>query len=1106
MSPEKQDTSTSAFARSLEGRGVTFARDGEQLHVSAPKGVLSSTDIEFIRDRKEDLLAMLGAGASPHSPDSVPAPLGYLQERIWSHQQMFPDLALYNLAIAWRLSGPLKTDALVRALNAVINRHQSLRMRFDVVDGAPVSTCTPSADLELTVEPAPSDEASLLQRLEDLRDAPLALLDGEIFRTRLFRASDTDHVLFFMPHHLIWDGMSWDIFLRDLAAFYEAEVAGDRLELDSLSDAYAAAAEWDRRFLADGAMEEEAEFWKTYYSSKTPPIELPGETKRPQMFSFEGDAVCFRFDKDVFESVTRLAREHRCTKSIVLLAAWQAFLAQITGNADIVVGTPVSLRRSEETFGLIGCFVDALGVRQIVDGSASFASHLRATNDNLLSVADRRPAPLGLLASKVALPLDASRTPLYQAMFAYQDERERKAKLGEIGLDMIDIPPGGAPTDIRLEICEMSEEATGEINYSSDVMTAANAEYFKDCFLAFLEAAVASPERAVNTLPLMNAAQRDALLVDLNSTRSAYRRDALAFDYFDEMVAKRPDAAAVSMGEQTASYADLQSRANKIAHVLHDWGVTQGDVVGVYFDRSVEMVAAILGVWKTGAAMLPLDPEFPEKRLAYMVEDAKTKAIVTNGLGGDWVPESVDMIDLAKIADRVDDAPSVAPVLSHRDSRSRAYVIYTSGSTGNPKGVENTHQALCNFLETMMHRPGLSAEDRLLAVTTLSFDVALLELFVPLSAGAEVVLASDDDAMDGFALADIIEDRDISVLQGTPATWRILLDSDWDGARGLKALCGGEAMAPALAGALLEKVGALWNMYGPTETTVWSTCALIENADDIHVGRPVANTQAYILDDAGKPAPAGVAGDLWLGGDGVALGYLGKPELTAKSFRENPFTGEGRIYNTGDRARRRLDGEIDILGRRDEQVKIRGYRIELGDIETALSRHPSIRQAAAAVRADQTGEPSLVAYTVFHDGETATGSELRRYMREHVPHYMTPQFFIELPEMPLTQNNKVDRKALPPPAGVTGSPTRVAPRTEEERKLAAIWTDILNTDDISVSDNFFELGGHSLQVTRMVARARKTAGLAIAPRAVIFETLEQLVAGASAGSDPNSHA
>ena len=1084
------------FLRRMSEKDVAFERDGEILRANTPANALTPTDTAFIRDNKAEILAAIAdhAGAS----DGGEGQLSFLQERIWSHQKMFPEMALYNLASVWRLTGDLDTDAFSRAFQRVFARHDILRARFSEEEGAPFVLYPTDVDCSLTVEKLPQsmNDDALLANLRTLRNEPIAFGEDGAYRARLFQRSAIEHFFFFAPHHLIWDGLSWDIFLRDLAAYYSEETGGAPTDLPALEGQFSDFAARQQNWMKSSAPEQELAHWRNYFDGETPPLALPADCKRPKLFSYKGGAVSFAVPPQLASAIRAYATKYQCTAFMIYMAAWQAFLHRITGQSDIILGTPAQGRDSETTTNLIGCFGNTLGLRSQFDSAESFSAFVLRMRENFLNVLERQKAPMEYLAQKLRGSIDISRTALFQAMFTYQNTADRPDAIGDIAIEEIDIGPGGAPTDIHLEITDDGHAAIGAINYSTDVMTEEGAQYLARCFEAFLSDAMAQPDQPLEAIAMMPAAERRQLLSEWNETGTDYRRNALVVDYFDDAATTRPDAPAVSMDGEMLSYGELQARANTIGNYLQANGVEEGDIVAVYMDRSLDMVASILGLWKAGAALLPIDPGFPKGRLAYMLEDAQAKTVLTTTpLIEDWLLDAAPVIDLAGDAASISAMPTTAPVIDRDAALSRAYVIYTSGSTGKPKGVENAHPALCNFIESMLSEPGMRADDRVLAVTTISFDVMLLELFVTLAAGAEIVLASNDDAMDGFALADILEQRDITVLQGTPATWRILLEAGWTGKPDLKCLCGGEPMPATLADQLPKMVGELWNMYGPTETTVWSTCARIESGDDIHVGGPVANTQVYILDAGGAPTPAGVAGDLWIGGDGVALGYLGKPDMTAERFHDNPFVPTaGRIYNTGDRARWRRDGTVEIMGRVDDQIKIRGYRIELGDVETALGKHSAIAQAAAALRTDHAGEPTLVGYAVFKDGQSATTSELRRFMREYVPHYMTPQFFVTLPALPLTNNNKVDRKALPAPAGVAATAQRVAPRTPHEVALARIWTEILQTSEISVTDNFFELGGQSLHAARMIAQVRDATGLVITPREVIFESLEQLAA------------
>jgi len=1046
-------------------------------------------------------LASLIDGMSAESGGACVDPLSFQQERIWSHLRMFPNSAHYNLGEAFHIRGAVDAGALSRALDRIVLRHDVLRSRFSDDEGAPNVAYADTAFGGLNVEDIDEDvsDIELAKGLAVLRDMPMALEKGEVFRARLLRRSADDAVFFFAPHHIIWDGMSWDVFLRELAAFYEDETGGAIAAARRSDRRYADFAQAQKNWVASRESGSEFDYWRDQFAGEVPALALPADVKRPQLFDYAGGAVSFCLSAETGEKVRAFSARHQCTPFVVYLALWRSFLHRITGQSDFVIGAPTAGRLDDNDSALIGCLGGMLGLRGHFDGKKSLDDAIAAAREKFLDTVENQQTPIEVLIEQLVDTRDTSRTPLFQAMLTHQNISDRPEMLGSVTLAPFDLPVTTAPTDIHLDVKETRAETIIALNYASAVFSEDGARYFASCFQEFLNDGIQRSEKPISDIAIMAQAERRRLVETMNETYTPYRKDALAFDYFDERAADNGGAPAVSLGDDTLTYAALGARANRIAHLLRSEGVREGDTVAVYQDRTIDMIASILGVWKAGGVLLPVDPGFPQARLAYMLKDAGARTVITTGAFIDnWLTAIAPVIDIASEETKLNAFPASAPQIDRSKTSSRAYVIYTSGSTGDPKGVDNSHPALCNFIESMMREPGMSANDRLLAVTTISFDVMLLELFVTLSAGAEIVLASDEDAMDGFALSDLIERRDITVLQGTPSTWRILFDAEWSGKADLKALCGGEAMPADIADRLPKLVNELWNMYGPTETTVWSTCARIESAANIHVGRPIQNTQIYILDDNGAPTPAGVAGDLWIGGEGVARGYLGKPALTDERFKDNPFDASaGRIYNTGDRACWRRDGVIEIFGRRDEQVKVRGYRIELGDIEAALSKHPAIGKAAAALRDDLSGEASIVAYYVPAPGASATSSELRRFLRDRLPHYMTPQFFIELAAFPLTNNNKIDRKALPAPAGA--APTRrAAPSTPHEIALAEIWRDILSAPDISVTDNFFELGGQSLQAARMIARARDAIGLSLTPREVIFESLEQLAAGAAA--------
>ena len=1064
----------------------------------------SDEDVDKIIDAaKDSILEMQAdgvlarpAGETGAPPDFVrKTPLTAAQRSVWATSQHSERASCaFNESDSIHIEGALDREAFADAVNDAVNAHEAFRLRFDEAGGFQFEAPAPGFALDfvdLSEGRAEDADSQLEFALKRQALTPFDLEAGPLACVTLFRLGENRHVFVVYAHHLIFDGYSSDLLLRDIVARYRARMEGKKPAPPKTApfSVYAAKA-----LAAEGV----PEHWREVFADGAPePLDLPTDRPRGDEFSYRGSTARRVLPKDLTVELKAAARKLGVSMSSMMMAGYGALLMRLTGCDDMVVGMPTA-GQARAGVEAIGYCVNVLPLRLRPAGEASFTMFAKAAQEAAFDAFEHQDLSVSALTEDIRKPGEARRPVLFETIFNYAGYF---AGLNAPGVSFTarENKRYAVYQELFFNVADAGDELIIDLDYASDLFDKETVEGWIDLYAALLADAARAPEKKIAALNLLSDEARAKVLVDWNATAAPYDQGALACDYFDKAAAAHPDAPAVSMDDETARYADLQARANRITHHLRAKGVREGDIVGVYLERSIDMVASILAVWKAGAAMLPMDPEFPESRLAYMAQDAGARAVLTTtNLIADWLADAAPVIDLKADAAAIDAAPATAPPIDRAAAR-RAYVIYTSGSTGQPKGVENTHRALGNFIESMARTPGMTAADRLLAVTTISFDVMLLELFVTLSVGAEIVLANDDDAMDGFALAEMIDEREITVLQGTPATWRLLLDAGWRGAARLKGLCGGEAMPKALADALLPMIGELWNMYGPTETTVWSTCARISSSDDIHVGGPIANTQTYILGAAGEPAPPGVAGDLWIGGDGVALGYLGRPELTAERFRDNPFRPEaGRIYNTGDRARWRRDGTIDILGRLDEQVKIRGFRIELGDIEAALARHPAVRHAAAAVREDQTGEAALVAYVVFKEGASATNSELRRHMRARVPAYMTPQFFTELSALPLTNNNKIDRKALPAPAGLAASVERVPPRTEREKALAEIWAEILNTHEISVTDNFFELGGQSLQVARMIARARDGLGLRVSPRAVIFESLEQLAASAAA--------
>lgn len=1108
--PTLNPVAVDVFIGALRERGVVLAADRDLLRVTAPRGVVDEALAGEIASRKAELLGYLAdAGgqpaAIPHIDRSARLPLGLVQQRMWLHNQLEPDTVLYDLAAAWRLSGVLEPEAFRNAFDAVVARHEILGMAIRAEDGEPFQD---SAAHDVTLEivdiscgPAEQRERELAARLSTCRDRRADLERGPMLRARLFRVAETEHVLLLMPHHVAWDGWSFEIFLRDLSESYAAAIAGRAAALPVLPVQYVDYAAWHRRWLQDAALEEQLAYWCRELAGEPAPLDLPTDLPRPKRFSHSGDCEPFPLSAHTMERVSRLAAAHRATTCMVLLSAWGAFVHRISGQSDFVVGVPVQARSHPDVPDLIGCFVNTLCIRLQLQPDMPFAQLVDAVRATSLGAYEHQDAPFDLLLERLVHKGDPSRTPLFQIMFSHEQMSRRVARMGALAVAEVHVNPCATPTDLMLEVMEHAGGARAVLHFSTDLFRPATIHQMRLRFELFLEAALATPTAAVQTLPVLTPEERDCL-VRWNATGAPLPPAATLHAHFRQQVERTPGRAAIRFEGHATSYRELDARSDAIARCLRRRGVGAGSRVGVFHQRSPDMVASMLAVLKAGAAYVPLDPAYPTERIRFMASDAGLALVVSEaqlvtGIG--WPREYLLLLD----RDAADvEAAAGEPWESGDDQKASAaaYVIYTSGSTGTPKGVMVPHRAVLNFLAGMQREPGLSADDRLLAITTTSFDIAVLELFGPLCVGGEVVLASRDDATDGHALATLLDESDATVMQATPATWRMLLESGWSAQPGFKALCGGEALAPDLGRELLARGVELWNLYGPTETTVWSTCCRIGSGEEgMPIGKPIQNTQVWILDERGEPCAPGVRGEIWIGGQGVALGYLDRPELTAERFVRDPFAGqtsgdEARLYRTGDVGRWRSDGMLEHLGRIDFQVKVRGHRIEPGEIENALLTHAGVARATVLVREDKPGDVRIVAYLVAQPGTVLDEREVQLHLGRSMPVYMLPQHIVVLEDLPLLPNGKIDRKSLPPPR-VTSAADAVrqhAPcRDPRINYLVAVWSELLGTP-AQPDDNFFDLGGHSMLAVQMVNRVALDTGVRFKLMRLASQDLSQL--------------
>jgi amino acid adenylation domain-containing protein len=1057
--------------------------------LSAAKQALLERRLRF---KKEAAPERLGIG---RRTETGPAPLSFAQERLWLLDQLLPRSMAYNVPRAIRLSGELDVAALQKALDALVERHEILRTVYRATDGIPAQVILPARavalachDLSALVEP--QREVELQRLLNQEIERPFDLATDWMLRGLLVRLGKQEHVLLLMSHHIASDGWSKGILFREMDALYGAFHSGLPNPLAELPIQYADFAAWQRTWLAEHQGDHLA-YWKERLAGAPALLELTTDRPRPAAQSYAGATLCRSFAPELHAGLSGLAQKEGTTLFMTGLAAFQVLLHRYTGQEDLVVGTPVSGRSRVETEPLIGDFVNMLVLRTDLSGDPTFRELLRRVRDTALAAYEHAELPFEKLVAELQPARALSYSPLFQVMFALDKGQPAAPEMAGLRTELVSAITPTAKHDLLVSLFERGDGLGGEFEYATDLFEFGTVERLAGHFQCLLQGIVGDPGRRLSELPLLPEAERRHLLVERNATRVDFPVGECIHTLFEAQAARRPEAPAVWFEGQTVSYGELNARANRLARRLRRAGVGCETLVGLCVERSADMLVGLLGIMKAGAAYVPLDPTLPRERLGFMAEDAGARIVVTQDGLRDRLPEGG-----AKLVCLDTDWPEIAGETPENLERisgdeNLAYVIFTSGSTGRPKGVQLPHRAVVNFLRHMHTRPGITERDTLLGVATMSFDASVLDFYVPLTAGACLAVVPRDATTDPRLLAERMAASGTTVMHATPSTWRLLLDNGWPGDRDLKVLAGGEALSWDLAQILLDKSAAVWNLYGPTETAVYSTIHKVEPGDGtVLVGKPIANTQVYVLDRYGQPVPVGVPGEVLIGGTGVSRGYLNRPELTAEKYVPDGFgTAAGaRLYRTGDLGRWRADGTLECQGRIDHQVKVRGFRIELGEIEAVLRLHPAIREAVVVVREDVPGDKKLAAYLVCGPGQEPAVRELRDFLREKLPEYMVPSAFVTLETLPLSPNGKVNRFALPRPeeanTGTTGD--YVPPEGPVEAQLADIWAGALGVEKVGRADNFFERGGHSLMAAQIIARVRDAFQVDL-PMRLLFE-------------------
>jgi amino acid adenylation domain-containing protein len=1065
VSADKQETTNIAIAGTIEGAAATI-EPGRHLCAEQPP----QAPARAARTLKT-------------------APLSFAQQRLWFLDQFEPQSILYNLPAALRLKGRLNIEALGASLNEIVRRHESLRTTFGLAEERPVQVVHEPETWNLTVNDLrqfPEDEREEIAArfMQEAAEAPFELSKGPLLRTQLLRLAEDDHILLLTMHHIVSDGWSIQVFIRELGFFYQGFCEGNNPGLAELSWQYTNFSAWQRQWLQGNVLTEQLGYWKQKLAGIPPVLELPLDQPRPPYKTFNGASVAFRVPRKMAQEVVQLGRREGATLFMTLLSAFYVFLYRYTGQEDLVVGSPIANRNRREIEDLIGFFVNSLVMRTQVSNELTFRELLAKVREVSLEAFAHQDVPFEKLVEELQPERNLSHSPFFQVLFHLQNALTEDLCLPGLSVSVINSEAKQAKYDLVLSAFEAEDGLKTVLNYNTDLFEPETVARMATHFQRVLQSAVEAPDQQISRLALLSAAEENQLLFTWNDCKRDYGKNHLVHHAVEEHARLRPDTVAVRSGSASLTYGELNRRANQLAHRLRKLGVGPEAIVGICLERSVGMMIALLGILKSGAAYLPLDPAYPKSRLVFMLDEAKVRVLVTQQTLSPQLPEnSAQKIFLDPDAEELtreseqDPASGVTP-------ENLAYVIYTSGSTGKPKGIMIEHGSLANYAawanEFMFDETVKSVP----AVQALTFDGSLKQIFSPLLRGTEVRIMEKSEVADPAALLKVLKTQKNVRFSAVPSMWKAVLDafeSDPTIPRNVinRVLVGGEELPRSLVDRTFALFPGLllWNLYGPSEITATATAALVHAAEKITIGRPIAGKKIHILDPRLQPVPIGVAGEIYIGHEGVARGYLHRPDLTAASFIPDPFSSVpgARLYRTRDRGRYLSDGSIEFLGRYDHQVKVRGFRIELGEIEAALREHHGLREAVALVRQGADGEKYIAAYVVSAQQPAPAAGELRAWLKERLPEYMVPSAWMHLEQLPVSASGKLDRSSLPEPE--RGRPDLaslfVAPRTATEEMLTEFFADILGLARAGIDDNFFELGGHSLLATRVVMRIRK---------------------------------
>jgi surfactin family lipopeptide synthetase A len=1052
-----------------------------------------------------------GEGTIPRRHLEKAVPLSFGQQQMWLLAQLIPDTPVYNECVTIHLPGPLDVDVFARSFNGIIRRHEAWRTSFPIIDGQPVQMIHPAPTLRLPVVdlrhlPHAEREAEALRIAKAVALPPFDLAKGPLLRPTLIQLDDEEQRLFLTMHHIIFDGFSlYQVFLPELQALYRAFLSGEPSPLPELQIQYADFASWRRGQLSGEMLAEQLAYWKKQLAGAPASLPLPTDRPRSSIPSYRGSMETFALSKRLTDALKALGLREGATLYMTLVAAFQTMLYRYTRQDDLLMGTSISDRPHPELQKLMGYFLNTLVLRTNLSGHPSFRELLRRVREVTLEALAHQDVPFEHLVRELKPERISGQNPLFQVMLSL----EPPLSILPSGwtLTQMDVKTDTAKFDLGIELDDRPEGLIGRFGYNTDLFDRSTIVRMAGHWQTLLEGIVANPTLPITELPFLTDAEHHQLLAEWNATAAAYVKDQCIHQLFEVQAERTPDTIAIISDQQQLTYRQLNAKANRLAHYLRGLGVGPEVLVGIYMERSQEMMVALLGILKAGGAYVPLDPDFPRERLALMLSDARVSILVTQQSLVARLPEDECRVICIDIDWHSIEEESGANPTSGVQSANLAYVLYTSGSTGKPKGVAIEHSQLLNYTHAILERLDLAEAFSFAMVQPLTVDSCITTIFPTLCTGGCLHLISRERAIDAHAMAHYFSHHPIDCLKIAPSHLAALHASAQPGQiMPLQRLViGGEASSWEWANGLqaLAPNCTIFNHYGPTETTVGVLTYRLQPGQDERsysttpIGRPIANTQVYVLDEQRRPVPIGVPGELYIGGANVARGYLNRPELTAEKFIPDPFRTEpdARLYKTGDIARYLPDGNVEFLGRIDDQVKIRGFRIEPGEIEEVLIHHAAVRQVMVMAREDKPDDKQLTAYVVLHEAQNTTVSDLHDYATKHLPGYMVPAAFMLIDALPMTPHGKVDRHALPKPEFVhtTLENSFTAPHSMIHHQLVGIWEELLAVHPIGITDNFFDLGGHSLLATRMFSRIEQVCGKKL-PLATFFAeaTIEHL--------------